>query len=229
MVKHLKEDIDGIRYCVISRNRERKFYDVEEFCDSSLEARKLAKEYADSDADHRIHDTEYWAFDTKKWKASLPTNFMKDDQTFDPNLPIYHNDENGKAELLADYIGRKVNDYTGRWKKESYKKPKGSVYTALKENNNIDYERELSRTIIKVGMLCDRLVNDLEVIKESYEQRVHEVIAHMDDLDESEIYDMYQLELNNKYGKLLHVLGKADRDINEAWNYINDIEEEDDL
>ena len=125
MIKLIVEDIEGIRYCVISRTNNRKFYDFEEFCDSSLEARKLAKEYADSDFHGRIHNTEYWAFDTKKWKASLPINFMKGDQTFDPNLPIYCATANGEAELLTNYINREVNKNTGRWEE---------FYNNLKEN-----------------------------------------------------------------------------------------------
>lgn len=58
----------------------------------------------------------------KKWKPSLPLNYTDNDQKFDPDLPIYYIDEDGKAELFTNYVNRKVNDYTGRWKKESYKK-----------------------------------------------------------------------------------------------------------
>lgn len=130
MVKQLKEDIEGIRYCVIMRSGSSRFYVLEQWCDSLQEAQDCARVLADLssqdvDDDGESFD-EYWAFDTKKWKAYLPADYYQDkypfNYLFNPNIPIYRSDENGKAELLADYVGRKVNDYTGRWKKESYKK-----------------------------------------------------------------------------------------------------------
>lgn len=136
MVKHLKEDIEGIRYCVIMRSGSSRFYVFEQWCDSLQEAQDCARVLADlssqdADDDGESFD-EYWAFDTKKWKAYLPADYYQDKYSFNylfnPNIPIYRSDENGKAELFADYVGRKVNDYTGRWKKESYKKPVKEKY-----------------------------------------------------------------------------------------------------
>ena len=126
----VKEDIDGIRYCVLIRSGSSRFYVLEQWCDSLQEAQDCARVLADLssqdvDDDGESFD-EYWAFDTKKWKAYLPADYYQDkypfNYLFNPNIPIYRSDENGKAELLSDYVGRKVNDYTGRWKRESYKK-----------------------------------------------------------------------------------------------------------
>lgn len=95
------------RFCVIRKNKSGKSYDFEHWCDSGLEARKDAADYANSDFRSGHAHEEYWAFDTKKWKASLPTNFMKQDQTFDAALPIYYTDDDGKAILLKDYVRQK--------------------------------------------------------------------------------------------------------------------------
>ena len=130
MVKQLKEDIDGIRYCVLIRSGNARFYVLEQWCDSLREAQDCARVLADLSSQDANDDgesfDEYWAFDTKKWKAYPPADYYQDkyqfNYLFNPNIPIYRSDENGKAELLADYVGRQVNDYTGRWKKESYKK-----------------------------------------------------------------------------------------------------------
>lgn len=130
MVKQLKEDIDGIRYCVISRSGNSRFYVFEQWCNSLKEAQDRAEVLADTSSEDTSYDgesfNEYWAFDTKKWRASLPTGYNRNkysyNYVFNPNIPIYIDDENGKAELFANYLSRKVDDYVGRWKKESYKK-----------------------------------------------------------------------------------------------------------
>ena len=89
------------------------FYEFVQFCDGSLNARKLAFQLAKSD------DTEYWAFDTKKWKALIPP--IKNSWKFNSKLPIYRTDDTGKAELLINYVNRIVNNKTGR-RNESYKR-----------------------------------------------------------------------------------------------------------
>ena len=85
-----------------------------------------------------------------------------------------------------------------------------------------DPEQELSKTILKIEKMCDKLVNTLEVTKEAYANRINEVLAHLDDVDESEQKDIVVQELNGNYGRLLHELNKADMSIKKALSYIPD-------
>lgn len=91
----------------------------------------------------------------------------------------------------------------------------------LKENM-YDPEQELSKTIIKIEKMCDKLVNTLDVTKEAYANRINEVIAHLDDVDESEQKEMVFQELNGNYGRLLQELNKANMSINKGIKYITD-------
>ena len=115
MIKLIKEDVGNVRYCVIQRNKDGKYYTQIDWTDSISQAQDYAEEYANAD---KYQDHEYWAFDTKKWKAYLPTNYSNKDQKFNSNLPIYYLDVDGKAEHLADYVNRVVRSYD---KKESIK------------------------------------------------------------------------------------------------------------
>lgn len=85
-----------------------------------------------------------------------------------------------------------------------------------------DPEQELSKTILKIEKMCDKLVNTLEVTKEAYANRINEVIAHLDDVDGSEQKEMVFQELNGNYERLLHELNKADMSINKGIKYITD-------
>lgn len=104
----MKEDIEGIRYCVLVGNE--RFYQFLEFCNSLQEAREIAYDYSESNAHHGVHNEEFWAFDTKKWKAYLPKYFEQGDQQFNPNLPIYIEGDDGRSERFINYINRLVNN-----------------------------------------------------------------------------------------------------------------------
>lgn len=112
MIKLIREDIEGIRFCVLQRSATGRYYTQIDWATSLTQAQDYAEEYTDSDM---YQDHEYWAFDTKKWRAYPPTNYS--DQKFNSNFPIYHLDNDGKSELLSDYVNRIVNDATGRWTK----------------------------------------------------------------------------------------------------------------
>ena len=105
---YVKEDIEGIRYCLLMRERNQRFYTFEGFCDSLKEAKEEAYELMRSNTYHGKPNEEYWAFDTKKWKPYFPLYCTSNDQQFDLSLPIYYTDDDGRAELFKDYINRKV-------------------------------------------------------------------------------------------------------------------------
>lgn len=105
---HFKEDIEGIRYCLLMREGNQRFYTFEGFCDSLKEAKEEAYELMRSNTYHGKPNEEYWAFDTKKWKPYFPLYCTSNDQQFNVSLPIYYTNDEGRAELFKDYINRKV-------------------------------------------------------------------------------------------------------------------------
>lgn len=85
-----------------------------------------------------------------------------------------------------------------------------------------DSQQELLKTINNVEIVCNKLINALTATKSNYANRINEVIAHLDDVDESEQKEMVFQELNGNYGRLLHELNKADMSIKKALSYISD-------
>lgn len=109
MVRRLNEDVESIRFCILKREGNQKFYQLEGFYDSLKEAKEEAYELGRSNLYHGAGGSEeFWPFDTKKWRAYLPLWATADDQKFDSSLPIYTEDDNGKAELLVNYINKQI-------------------------------------------------------------------------------------------------------------------------
>ena len=114
MVRPVKEEIKDFpyRYCVIGRYKYDDYYTVEEFSFSLDDAQENASRYKSYDLRQGDKDTEYWAFDTKKWKA-FPPKRSPQKQVFDDMIRIYKSREDGSRELLKNFINREVAKATG--------------------------------------------------------------------------------------------------------------------
>ena len=85
-----------------------------------------------------------------------------------------------------------------------------------------DSEQEILKTINNIEIVCNKLINALTATKSTYANRINLVVAHLGDLDESEMEEVVFQELNGNYGRLLQELNKANRSINTAIRYISD-------
>lgn len=85
-----------------------------------------------------------------------------------------------------------------------------------------DSQQDLLRTINNIEIVCNKLINAITATKENYANRINLVVAHLNDLDESEKEEVVFQELNGNYSRLLEELNKANRSINTAIRYIPD-------
>jgi len=131
-MKLIIEDIGNYRFAIIIKNDSGRSYNFVEWADSLQDGKSTAREYYDSDFYHRTH-SEYWLYDTKKHRAYLPQGFSSTDQQFDNSLPIYKEDDEGRYELLVDYVDDKIYGM-----KESVQPDGNSVRKAWAEKLGVD-------------------------------------------------------------------------------------------
>lgn len=88
-----------------------------------------------------------------------------------------------------------------------------------------DSQQDLLKTINNIEIVCNKLINAITATKSTYADRINLVVAHLGDLDESEMEEVVFQELNGTYGRLLHELNKANTSINTAIRYIPDFDD----
>jgi hypothetical protein len=205
---YVKEDIEGIRYCLLMREGNQRFYTFEGFCDSLKEAKEEAYELMRSNTYHGQPNEEYWAFDTKKWKPYFPLYCTSNDQQFDVSLPIYYTGDDGRAELFKDYINREVYG-------ESINR---QIRTRLHESATTRRGQEAEKYLAEISRYVSAIARNYTVQSENGQYFVDKIIETVDSGVDSEY-------ITSKLGDIADELRRIFKeDLNELdYSYIDNV------